>query len=103
MATSPDANDPLARSVRFTRTELIVKLQDGRTISTPLNWYPRLVRATPAQRRRWELHGRGHGIHWPDVDEDLSVEGMLRGIPAVGSEWRSRIASRTRRRKPPRR
>ena len=59
-----------------------VSFGDGRGISLPLNWYPRLHRATPAQRRNWEMIGRGYGVHWPDVDEDLSAEGLLRGAPA---------------------
>ncbi|MFL6826449.1 MAG: DUF2442 domain-containing protein [Bradyrhizobium sp.] len=63
---------------------LSVTLEDGRRISVPLRWYPRLANATPAQRAKWELAGAGFGIHWPDVDEDLSVEGLLLGLPAPG-------------------
>lgn len=83
--------DIRVRDVSVTEHELTVALMDGRTISVPLAWYPRLVSATPAQRSNWELAGAGYGIHWPDVDEDLSTEGLLRGIPAPpGSErWRS--------------
>ena len=69
----------LARVVRVTSDRVIVELTDGREISTPLSWYPRLVHARPAERDRWTLTGHGEGIHWPDVDEDLSVEGMLAG------------------------
>jgi hypothetical protein len=61
---------------------ITVQLTDGRTISVPLAWSWRLADATPAQRRRFELIGNGQGIHWPDVDEDISVRGMLEGIPA---------------------
>ncbi len=61
---------------------LIVDLMDGRTISVPLAWYPRLLHASPEQRAKWELAGAGLGIHWPDIDEDLSTEGLLRGAPA---------------------
>ena len=61
---------------------LSVDLMDGRTITVPLVWYPRLLDATPQQRRNWEVGGGGYGIHWPDVDEDLSTEGLLRGAPA---------------------
>lgn len=61
---------------------LIVDLMDGRTIIVPLAWYPRLLAATPDQRAHWEKAGGGHGIHWPEVDEDLSTEGLLRGAPA---------------------
>jgi hypothetical protein len=78
----------------MTEHELSVALMDGRTISVPLAWYPRLANATPEQRANWELAGAGYGIHWPDVDEDLSTEGLLLGIPAPrGSEnWRSVVA-----------
>jgi hypothetical protein len=68
--------------VRFTREKLVVDLVDGRTISVPLLWFPRLLGATRARRARWEVCGGGFGIHWPDLDEDLSVEGLLRGAPA---------------------
>lgn len=68
--------------VRCDDEYLIVDLMDGRTISVPLAWYPRLLAATPAQRTHWESAGAGFGIHWPDVDEDLSTEGLLRGAPA---------------------
>jgi len=61
---------------------LIVDLMDGRTISVPLAWYPRLFNATPEQRANWETCAAGYGIHWPDIDEDLSTEGLLRGAPA---------------------
>lgn len=61
---------------------LEVGLRDGRRIAVPLEWYPRLARATVAQRANWELCAAGYGIHWPDLDEDLSTEGLLRGAPA---------------------
>lgn len=57
---------------------------DGRTISAPLAYYPRLLKATPDQRSWWKISGASHGIHWPEIDEDLSIEGLLRGIPAPG-------------------
>ena len=82
MPTSAPDDGARARSVRVTATRLVVALVDGREISSPLDWYPRLRRATPSQRRRWRLIGGGRGIHWPGVDEDLSVQGMLRGIQA---------------------
>lgn len=69
----------LATDVTFDTERLHVALADGRRISAPLSWFPRLARATPEQRRNWELIGRGLGIHWPDVDEDLSVAGLLAG------------------------
>ena len=71
--------------VHFTDDTLSVSLRDGRTISVPLVWYPRLVSATPAQRKNWKIAGGGYGIYWPDIDEDLSTEGLLRGAPAAKS------------------
>ena len=68
---------PLAQDVRVTRDRLRVELSDGRSISVPLGWFPRLVHASPAERNNWRLIGQGHGIHWEDLDEDLSVEGLL--------------------------
>jgi hypothetical protein len=70
------------RDVHFTEDTLAVDLIDGRTIVVPLVWYPRLLHAEPSQRLNWHISGAGYGIHWPDVDEDLSTEGMLRGAPA---------------------
>jgi len=63
----------------------VVDLADGRSISVPLAWYPRLLRATAEQRSHWRIAGGGFGIHWPDIDEDLSSEGLLRGAPAPNS------------------
>jgi hypothetical protein len=82
--------DIRVRDVSVTEDELSVALMDGRTISVPLAWYPRLANATPEQRARWELAGAGYGIHWPDVDEDLSTEGLLRGAPAPRGSERQR-------------
>ena len=70
------------RDVRFTEDTLAVDLADGRTIIVPLAWYPRLLDATMEQLSRWKVAGAGYGIHWPDLDEDLSTEGLLRGVPA---------------------
>jgi hypothetical protein len=69
--------DPAAVEVEVSDTVLRIVLTDGRELSAPLAWFPRLRDATPEQRRRWELVGRGHGIHWPDVDEDVSVRVLL--------------------------
>ena len=80
---APNA-DERVKDVRFSREVLIVDLMDGRTISVPIAWYPRLAEATPEQRDRWEIAGGGYGIHWPELDEDLSTEGLLRGAPAPG-------------------
>jgi len=74
--------DERVADVRFTEDELRVTLMDGRTISAPLAWYPRLLHATARHRKNWQTSGAGYGIHWPDIDEDLSTEGLLRGAPA---------------------
>jgi hypothetical protein len=71
------------KAVRFTDDLLVLDLRDGRTISVPLVWYPRLLHATPEQREQWEPCGGGFGIHWSQIDEDLSVQGLLRGAPAA--------------------
>ena len=73
------------KNVRCTRDMLRVDLLDGRTIMVPLAWYPRLLHATPEQRAHWVRAGGGYGIHWPDLDEDLSVDGLLRGLPVPGA------------------
>jgi len=70
---------PVAESVLVTEDTLSVNLSDGRTISVPTSWYPRLLHATPEERKNWRLIGRGHGIHWEDIDEDISIEGLLAG------------------------
>jgi hypothetical protein len=75
------ADERVAR-VAVSADSLSVALMDGRTISVPLAWYPRLLHATEEQRRNWKIAGGGYGIHWPDLDEDLSTEGLLRGAPA---------------------
>jgi hypothetical protein len=72
-----DVGDLRPRSVEFTASELVVTLIDGRKITTPLDWYPRLKSATPSERANFELMPMG--VHWPDLDEDLGIAGMLRG------------------------
>ena len=74
--------DERVRDVRISKDTLDVDLMDGRTISVPLAWYPKLLNASPKQRAHWKVGGAGYGIHWPDIDEDLSTEGLLRGAPA---------------------
>ena len=71
--------EPVARDVAVTDEQLIVSLADGRTLSVPLEWYPRLGQATPAERQHWELLGEGYAIEWPDLDEHIGVEGLLVG------------------------
>jgi len=80
--TTAVASEPLIRDVRVTESEIVAYLADGRVISVPLAWSWRLSEATPAQRAKFRLIGAGQGIHWPEVDEDISVEGMLYGSPA---------------------
>lgn len=82
MATSERNPGERVKDVRVDDELLSVDLMDGRTISTPLTWYPRLLHGTPAQRSNWKIAGAGFGIHWPDLDEDLSTEGLLRGAPS---------------------
>jgi len=74
---------PAAEDVRITRDTLTVDLTDGRTISVPLAWFPRLSHGTPKERGDWRLISRGHGIHWEALDEDISVEGLLAGRPSL--------------------
>lgn len=80
------AADERVTDVSFVDGKLSVDLMDGRSISVPLAWYPRLLNATDEQREKWEVSGGGFGIHWPDIDEDLSTEGLLRGAPAPMSD-----------------
>jgi hypothetical protein len=77
------------KDVRTDAFTLAVDLMDGRTIIVPLAWFPRLLHASEAQRANWRIAGGGFGIHWPDVDEDLSTEGLLRGAPAAAGSARS--------------
>jgi hypothetical protein len=82
MSTSAVEAEPRSMDVAITDDELTVHLVDGRRISAPLVWYPRLLHASQEQRDDWELIGDGEGIHWPQVDEDLSIAGILRGTRA---------------------
>jgi hypothetical protein len=82
MSFLASAADERVLDVQSTDDTLSVSLRDGRVITVPLVWYPRLLHATTAQRRNWAIAGGGYGIHWPDLDEDLSTEGLLRGAPA---------------------
>ena len=77
---------PNAESVSVTEDSLSVDLSDGRTIAVPLAWFPRLLHATPEERKNWRLIGKGEGIHWEDIDEDISVEGLLAGRPSGESQ-----------------
>jgi hypothetical protein len=87
MSTSKvDQGEAKAQDVKLTEDTLTVDLLDGRTISVPLAWYPRLFHAMPKERSNWRLIARGEGIHWPDLDEDISVEGLLLGLPSGESQ-----------------
>jgi len=79
MSSSAITADEGVLDVAFSEDALSVSLRDGRVISVPLVWYPRLLNAAPSQRNNWKIAGGGFGIHWPDLDEDLSTEGLLRG------------------------
>jgi hypothetical protein len=74
--------DERVKDVHFTDDTISVDLLNGRTITVPLVWYPRLCNATPEQRSQWQICGGGYGLHWEEIDEDLSTEGLLRGAPA---------------------
>ncbi len=82
MSTVANSLEPRIKEIRVTEDQIIANLMDGRTISVPLTWSWRLSEATPEQRLNFEIVGDGHGVHWPDIDEDISAEGMLHGIPA---------------------
>jgi hypothetical protein len=88
MSSSAITADERVLDVAFSDDALSVSLRDGRVISVPLVWYPRLLNATPAQRKNWKIAGGGYGIHWPDLDEDLSTEGLLRGAKAPRASLR---------------
>jgi len=90
---------PNAESVTITEDTLSVDLSDGRTISVPVAWFPRLLQSTPEEKNNWRLIGKGRGIHWEDIDEDISVEALLWGKPSGESQpsfkkWLDRRSSR---------
>jgi hypothetical protein len=74
--------DERVAGVSFSSESVCVSLMDGRIISVPVAWYPKLLHASESARQNWKISGGGYGIHWPDLDEDLSTEGLLRGAPA---------------------
>jgi hypothetical protein len=82
MASLAPSADERVRAVHCDDDHLTVDLMDGRSIVVPLAWYPRLLEASPAERANWQHASGGYGIHWPDIDEDLSVAGLLRGAAA---------------------
>lgn len=89
---STSAHDERVKDVKITDDTLTVALMDGRTISAPLAWYPRLLHGSKAERQRWRICGGGYGIHWPSLDEHLSTEGLLRGAPAPKPRSRAKAA-----------
>ena len=97
--SSPTIETALATNVKVTADTLTVELQDGRAVSVPVAWYPRLADGTLTERRRWELIGPGIGIHWPSLDEDISVEALLLGL-ASNETAASLQRWRTARRRP---
>jgi hypothetical protein len=76
------ATEPRISGIEVTDNEIVAMLVDGRRVSVPLAWSWRLLEATPQQRQHFEIMGNGTGVHWPDLDEDISIAGMLRGVPA---------------------
>jgi hypothetical protein len=83
MNISATITDPRVAGVKVSASMLTVILRDGRKISAPLDWFPKLKTASTQARSVWEIAAAGHGIHWPLIDEDLSVDGLLHGTPAV--------------------
>jgi len=95
MSTLVTERDVFAESVQFSEDSMTVRLDDGRSLSVPLAWYPRLLDGTEAERRSYELIGQGEGIHWPELDVDISVEGLLAGRRSAESaaslaKWRQK-------------
>ena len=88
---------PTAENVTVAEDTLSVDLRDGRTISVPLAWFPRLLHSTPEERNNWRLIGKGHGIHWEDLDEDIGIEGLLAGRRSGESQasFKKWLSSRT--------
>ena len=99
MSTLVTERDCFAVAVEFSVDSFTIRLDDGRSLSTPLIWYPRLFQGTADERNHYELIGGGEGIHWPDLDEDISVEGLLAGRPSAEtaeslSRWLSNRSKR---------
>lgn len=89
-------SEPRIITLEVTEDAIAAQLADGRTVSVPLAWSWRLANATPAQRARFEIIGDGQGVHWPDIDEDISARGMLQGIPALPPRSKKPQAKRRR-------
>ncbi|MDX1947877.1 MAG: DUF2442 domain-containing protein [Pirellulaceae bacterium] len=89
--------DERVADVSISKNRLVVALRDGRLISVPLAWYPRLLRASSKQRRNWQIAGAGYGIHWPEIDEDLNTAGLLRGAPSPEASPTPKSSPRSKR------
>ena len=85
-SSTVDTPIPAATRVQVSDESLSVELADGRTISVPLAWYPRLTHGTPEERNKWRISGSGRGVHWPELDEDISVDNLLSGKPSGESQ-----------------
>jgi hypothetical protein len=83
--TTLQIEEPIASKVAISEEELSVHLCDGRSINIPLSWYPRIFHGSPSERKNFVIEGGGHGIHWPELDEDISIEGMIAGRPSQES------------------
>jgi hypothetical protein len=100
MNTAVQIQEVRIKDISISEDTITAHLIDGRTISVPLAWSWRLSEATPKQRANWEIIGEGHGVHWPDIDEDISAEGMLYGIPAPRPRLSSKAMLRSGKKKP---
>jgi hypothetical protein len=99
MNTAVQIQEVRIKEITVTEDTITAQLMDGRTISVPLTWSWRLADATPKQRANWEIIGDGHGVHWPEIDEDISAEGMLYGIPAPRRQVSSKLSQKSERKK----
>lgn len=99
MNTAVKLQEIRIKHIDVTKDTITAQLMDGRTISVPLSWSWRLSEATPTQRKNWEIIGDGHGVHWPDIDEDISAEGMLFGIPAPRPHAPSKVSQKSMKKK----
>ncbi len=85
-SSTTETRAPRAQGITITGDSLVVDLTDGRSLSVPIAWYPRLAHGTPAERGEWRLIGNGEGVHWPRLDEDISVSSLLAGLPSGESQ-----------------
>ena len=99
MNTAVQIQEVRIKDIAVTEDTITAQLMDGRTISVPLAWSWRLSEATPKQRANWEIIGDGHGVHWPGIDEDISAEGMLYGIPAPSPRMAAKLNLKSEKKK----